>query len=162
MGRTGTGAKAGAVAGIVYGAIASVISYYTLLSSKAQILSTIQNGLPANSPLTPDQVYQLALDIAPIVAVVAGIVLGMVVGLVFGWRAESMPGRSYLAKGLSLGIMFWFLFSVLFGLGDLQYGVTIYLTGLATGIVPALIFGSLLGFLYGRFLPKSEPGAVQQ
>jgi len=157
MGSAVTGLKAGVLAGIVYGAILAVISYFSVQGMKDTIIASIQNALPANSTITAEGAYELALTLAPVAAVIVGILGGLLLGAIYGWLVEKIPGGSYSVKGLFFGVALWFIFSVLLGLGNLEYGVVDYLTGLATGIVPALIFGFILGYLYGRFLPKPKP-----
>jgi hypothetical protein len=161
MGSAVTGLKAGVVAGVIYGVIAAILSYISILSLKDTVISSIQNSLPANSSITAEQVYQIAVMVAPVVAVIGGIIIGLLLGAIYGWAVERIPGGSFVIKGLFFGLVFWLIFSVLLGAGNLQYGLVDYLSGLATGIVPALVFGTILGYLYGRFLPKPEPAPAQ-
>jgi hypothetical protein len=75
MGSTGNGAKAGLIAGIAYGAIIGVVSYFTLLSIKSTVITSIAKSLPSNTPFTPDQLFNIALIVAPIFVVIAGLVV---------------------------------------------------------------------------------------
>jgi vacuolar-type H+-ATPase subunit I/STV1 len=161
MGSAVTGLKAGLVGGVAYGAIAAILSYVSVLSLKSTIMSSIQNSLPANSPITANQVYQIALVIAPVAAVIVGILGGLLLGAIYGWVVERIPGGSFVIKGLFFGLVLWFIFSVLVGAANLEYGLLDYLSGLATGIVPAVVFGAILGYLYSRFLPKPEAAPAQ-
>ncbi|MGA2663510.1 MAG: hypothetical protein ABSF83_00995 [Nitrososphaerales archaeon] len=161
MGSAGKGAVAGLVAGVVYGIFLAISSYYVLLSDKSTIVSAIGKSLPANSTVaseyTPDQLYDIALVAAPVVAAVLGVVGGLVVGAVYGWAVERIPGRTPVVKGVVVGLCLWLLLSVLIGLRDLfSYGVGYYLSGVGTGLVEALVFGVLLGYVYGRLIRPKE------
>ena len=53
-------------------------------------------------------------------------------------------------------IVLWLIVSVAGGIGNLQYGAGTYLSGVGVGLVIALVFGFLLGSLYGRFSRPKE------
>ena len=161
MGSAGKGAIAGLVAGVVYGVFLAVSSYFVLLSDKSTVISEIGKSLPANSTVasqyTPDQLYDIALVAAPVVAAILGVVGGLVVGAVYGRVVERIPGRTPLFKGVVVGLGLWLLLSVLVGLRDLfSYGAGYYLSGVGTGLVEALVFGVLLGYVYGRLVRPRE------
>ena len=121
MGSTGNGAKAGIVAGIAYGVILAVVSYFTLLSIKSTVITAITKALPANSQFTPDQLFNIALVVAPIFVVIVGVVGGLILGAIYGKVLERIPGKSPVIEGSH--IRMWscgFLVSVLGGLGDLR------------------------------------------
>lgn len=153
----GTGAKAGIVAGIAYGVILAVVSYFTLLSIKSTVIAAITKALPANSQFTPDQLFNIALDVAPIFVVIVGVVGGLILGAIYGKVLERIPGKSPVMKGVIFGLVLWFLASVLGGLGNYgQYGAEYYLSQVGSGLVGALVFGVLLGYFYGRFSRPKE------
>ena len=157
MGNTGNGAKAGLVAGIAYGAVLAVTSYFALISMKSAVIADLTSSLPSNSPFTPDQLFNIALYLAPVVVVIAGIIGGLILGAIYGKLIERIPGGSPIIKGIIFGAVLWFLVSVLGGIGDLgQYGVEYYVANVGAGLVGALIFGVLLGYFYGRFMKPKE------
>lgn len=153
MGKVATGAKAGVASGVVYGSISAVFGYMTLVLMKEEIISMIAATLPSDFPITTEQLYSIALIGVP-ASFVAGIIIGVILGLIYGWAYDRIPGRTAVAKGLVIGIVLWVIVSVLLGSGNLQLGITYYLTSLGVGLVSALIFGVLLGFFYGKFTPS--------
>jgi hypothetical protein len=159
MGNTGNGVKAGVIAGIVYGIVLGVFSYFAVIAEKATIIAAVTKSLPANSPFTPDQLYGIVMLVTPGVAAVAGVIGGIIIGAIYGWLYEKIPGRTSIAKGIAVGIIIWVLVSVVGGAQNLQYGITVYLTGVGVGIVGALLFGTLLGYFFGRLSrpPKVDP-----
>ncbi len=157
MGSTGNGAKAGLVAGVAYGIVLGIVSYFTLVSIKSTVITDITNSLPANSTFTPDQVYNIALLIAPVFVIIVGVIGGLILGAIYGKLLERIPGGSPVIKGIIFGLVLWLLSSVIGGLGNLgEYGLEYYLANLGTGLVGALIFGVLLGYFYGRFIRPKE------
>lgn len=162
MGNTGNGVKAGVVAGLIYGIVLGISSYFTVIADKATIIAAITSSLPASSPFTPDQLYGIVMLVTPAVAAVGGIIGGIIVGAIYGWIYEKIPGRTSVIKGVIVAIVLWVLVSVIGGVGNLQYGVVVYLTDVGTGIVFALLFGFLLGYFFGRFSrpPKLDPAVA--
>jgi F0F1-type ATP synthase assembly protein I len=151
MGNATDGAKAGVVAGIPYGIIEAIVAYFALLSMKSTVISTIGSKLPPNTTLTANQVFGIALLVAPVAAVIAGVVVGLILGAIYGWLFDRIPGGKPVIKGLIFGVVFWLLVSVVGGVGNLQEGTVYYLTSAGSGLLTALLFGVLLGYFYGRF-----------
>ena len=162
MGSAVNGVKAGVVAGVIYGVILAVSSYFTVVSEKSIIESAISKNLPSNSPFTVAQLYGIVLLAAPVVAVIGGIAGGITVGAAYGRLFERIPGGSSTVRGIVVGIVLWFILSVLGGLGNLQYGIITYLSGVGVGLVSAIIFGFLLGYFYGRFMKPKETYELKQ
>jgi len=154
LGRIGTGAKAGVVSGIVYGAISAVFAYISSPMIKEQMMAVIEETLPPNSLVTTEQIYEFLLIFGAVVTVIVGVVTGVILGVVYGWGYEKFPGGNSIYKGLVFGIILWVIVDVLLGLGNLQYGTTYFALSLAWGLVIALIFGALLGVFYDKFTPK--------
>jgi hypothetical protein len=151
LGNTVNGVKAGLVAGILYGIVLAILSYFTVMSEKSTIIAAITKNMPANTSFTPEQLYGIALIAAPVVATIGGIIGGLIIGAIYGRLFEKIPGGSSTIKGILVGIVLWVLISVIGGAGNLQYGIGSYLTGIGVGLVSALLFGFLLGYFYGRF-----------
>ncbi len=154
MGRIGTGAKAGLVSGVVYGAISSITTYIMVLFAKEEIISAIRESLPQDFPITAEQLFEFALIFSPIFVVIVGVVAGVILGVIYAWGYEKVPGGNSIFKGLVFGIILWVIIDVLLRLGNIQYGTTYFALSLAWSLVIALIFGALLGIFYDKFTPK--------
>jgi uncharacterized protein DUF6789 len=157
VGSAGNGAKAGVVAGIAYGIILAIVSYFTLISIKSSVISAISRSLPSNTPFTPEELFGIALLLTPVIVVIVGVIGGVILGAIYGKLIERIPGGSPVIKGIIFGAILWVLVSVLGGLGNLsQYGVEYYLVQIGAGLAGALLFGVLLGYFYGRFMRPKE------
>ena len=154
MGRIGTGAKAGVVSGVVYGIISSITTYMTVLFTKEEVISAIRASLPLDSPITAEQLFDFVLVLSPIFVILLGLVVGVILGVLYGWGYEKIPGRNSIYKGLVIGVIFWIIFFVLLGLGNLQYGISYFMVNLTWDLVISLVFGVLLGVFYDKFTPK--------
>lgn len=159
MGSTGNGVKAGVIAGLIYGILLGVLSYFTVASDKTNVIATISNSLPANSPFTAEQLYGIVLLITPAITAVGGVIGGIIVGALYGKLFERIPGGTSMVRGIFVGLILWVILSVLGGLGNLRYGLLVYLGDAAIGVGGALLFGFLLGYLYARFTrsPVMDP-----
>ena len=156
MGSASNGAKAGVVAGVAYGILLSIVSYFTLLSIKDSVISVLSQDLPPSSPFTPEQLFGIALLLAPVIAAVVGVIGGLILGAIYGKLIEKIPGKSPVMKGIIFGAVLWLLVSVLGGYSNIQYGLEYYLVQVGTGLAGALLFGVLLGYFYGRFMRPKE------
>jgi hypothetical protein len=156
MGRSVDGAKAGLVAGIPYGIILAIASYFTTLALKQVIIQALTNDIPSNSPFTPRQLYGIALLVDPIVVTIGGVLGGLVLGAIYGWAFPRLPGGRPVVKGIIFGMILWVLLSVLGGLGNIQYSLGYYFVQVGVGLGASLIFGWLLGYFYGRFSRPKE------
>ena len=154
MGRIGTGAKAGLVSGVVYGAMSAVFAYISLLMIKEQMMVVIEETLLPDSLVTAEQIYEFLLIFGAVFVVIVGVVTGVILGVVYGWAYEKIPGGNSIYKGLVFGIILWAIIDVLLGIGNVQYDTTYFVLSLAWGLVIALIFGALLGIFYDKFTPK--------
>jgi hypothetical protein len=157
LGSASTGAKAGLLAGILYGVVLAVLSYVTLTADKSQIVSVLSKNLPANTPFTPEELYGLTLLLGPVVAAGEGLIGGLIVGAIYGKLFERIPGNTALVKGILVAFVLWFVLSVLAGLGNLEYGVGVYLRSVGVDLLSALLFGVLLGYFFGRFTRPRDP-----
>jgi hypothetical protein len=156
MGSASNGAKAGVVAGIAYGILLSIVSYFTLISIKSTVISVLSQNLPSNSPFTPEQLFGIALLLTPVIVAVAGVIGGLILGVIYGKLIEKIPGKSPVIKGIIFGTVLWLLVSVLGGYNNIGYGLEYYLVQVGTGLAGALLFGVLLGYFYGRFMRPKE------
>ena len=157
MGSASNGAKAGVVAGVAYGILLSIVSYFTLLSIKSSVISVLSQNLPPSSPFTPEQLFGIALLLTPVIVAVGGVIGGLILGAIYGKLIEKIPGRSPVMKGIIFGAVLWLLVSVLGGgYSNLRYGLEYYLVQVGTGLAGALLFGVLLGYFYGRFMRPKE------
>ena len=154
MGRLGTGAKAGLVSGVVYGAMSAVFAYISSPMIKEQMMVVIEETLLPDSLVTAEQIYEFALIFGAVFAVIVGVVAGVILGAVYGWGYEKVPGGNSIYKGLVLGIILWIIIDVLLGIGNVQYDITYFVLSLAWSLIIALVFGALLGVFYDKFTPK--------
>jgi len=154
LGRLGTGAKAGLVSGVVYGAMSAVFAYISSPMIKEQMMVVIEETLLPDSLVTAEQIYEFALIFGAVFAVIVGVVAGVILGAVYGWGYEKVPGGNSIYKGLVLGIILWIIIDVLLGIGNVQYDITYFVLSLAWSLVIALVFGALLGVFYDKFTPK--------
>jgi len=154
LGRVGTGAKAGVVSGVVYGAFSAVFAYISSSMIKEQMMAFIEETLPPNSLVTVEQVYEFLLIFGAVFTVIIGVVTGVIIGAIYGWGYEKIPVGNSIYKGLIFGIILWVIIDVLLGFGNLQYGTTYFALSLAWDLVIALVFGALLGVFYDKFTPK--------
>ncbi len=75
-----------------------------------------------------------------------------------------IPGKSTAVKGLVFGFILWILLNVLFGIPNIgTYCLTYYLFGISGGIIAALVFGYLIGTLFGKwnFSPIKQEEELQ-
>jgi len=150
-----TGLKAGALSGVIDGVILAPISYYMVLLMKDEIISGIEASLPAGSPFTPQQLFDLVLIMVPIFAIIGGLIAGLILGAIYAWTYNKIPGKTPFLKGLVYGAILWVIFGLLLGLSNLlQYGIIPYLMSVAETLVASMVFAALLGVFYGRFTPK--------
>ncbi len=159
MGSVSGGIKSGVIAGIAYGVIVAIIGVIAIMSLKAEILSSIGTYLSKYPTLkvTAEEIYNLAVVITPIAGIVEGIIGGLIFGAIFGVVEHRLPGSTPKIKGIIFGIFLWIVFSLLFGLLNLaEYGFEYYGLSAAGGLIAAVVYGFVLGVLYGRFVPSSE------
>ena len=149
MGKASTGAKAGLLSGLIYSAINAALAYYSVLRLKEFIISTIEENLPPNTPVSAEQAYNLALMMAPIGAFIFGLLLAVIIGAIFGFLYERLPGGRGVSKGVFMGVALWVI-SLILNLRSM-YMPTIWFS-LISGLILSLIYGVLLGGLYDRFV----------
>jgi len=99
--------------------------------------------------------------IAPIGLIIEGINGGLILGVIFCLAVHKLPGRNDKVKGIAFGIILWLLFDVLLGVGNRsELGNTYYLLTVIAGVIGVVIYGYLLGLLFGKWWV--EPSTVTQ
>ena len=165
MGRGSTGAKAGAVAGILYGAVLAVLTEIILNVDKSSIMSALSVYAKEFSSsvitISASSLYNSEVIIEPVALVIEGIIGGLILGAIFGLAVHRIPGRNDKVKGIAFGIILWLLFDVLFGfLSRSEYGNTYYVLTVIAGLVSVVIYGYVLGVLFGKWWV--EPSSQKQ
>jgi len=79
---------------------------------------------------------------------IAGAIVGAIFGTIFAAAYNRLPGAKSILKGLSLGLVWW----IVVGLG-LSYllGTEIEIYHIASSLISALVWGSLIGFFWDRY-----------
>ena len=145
----GRGATSGAIAGVVLGIILAVLYYIVFLSLTSTIKSAIQ-GTTLPSGVTIDQVFILALTFLIVGVVLGSIIIGVILGVVFAAVHNMyMKGQSLAMRGLVFGVIIW-LIGLGFNVGNFYYGTAYVVSSVVIGLVGSLLYGYLLGTLYGR------------
>lgn len=126
----GSGAKAGAVYGFITVIIGIIYAYATLA--------------PGYTIYT-----ERALSLV-FAYVIAGAIVGVIFGMIYAAAYNHLPGAKSIVKGASLGIAWW----LVIGLG-LMYllGSAIDAAHIVSSLISALIWGTLVGFFWGRYNP---------
>jgi hypothetical protein len=159
MGKVGTGAKAGSVAGLAYGILDAIFALITLTIFKSDIMKALSKEITAsNIPITAAKLYSFTLDSAVIGGIIGGLIIGIILGIIFAYVHNKIPSKNIVIKGEIFGVILWIIFSVLLGALDIGiYGTTYYLTAIAFDIIPLLVFGFVLGTLYNKWDVKDQP-----
>jgi hypothetical protein len=152
----GRGIKAGAAVAAVY-LIIAVILELTGLSYQVSVITAAGLGIHLELTYFPFVIY----------SILAYIVRGIIFGAVFAALYDFLPGTTTVKKGVVLSAFLWILSAVgliyttpgwpTSGGHTSMAGITVSLSsvGLAlAGIISALAFGALTGFLWGRFRGK--------
>ena len=165
MGRGSTGAKAGAVAGILYGAVLAVLTEIILYVEKSSIMSALSVYAKEFSTsvitISASSIYNSEVTIAPVGLIIEGIIGGLILGAIFGVAVHRIPGRNDKVKGIAFGLILWILFDVLLGLlSRSEYGNTYYVLTVVAGLVSVVIYGYVLGVLFGKWWV--EPSSQKQ
>ncbi|MHB1470312.1 MAG: DUF6789 family protein [Thermoplasmataceae archaeon] len=165
MGRGSTGAKAGVVAGIAYGILGAIFTLVILIVDKSAIIAALDAYASTLSSLglktSGSALYSTELLTAPVGAVIEGIVGGIILGAIFGLAVHKIPGRNDKVKGMVFGFILWFIFTVLMGLfSRTEFGNTYYLLTVLTGLVSVVVYGYILGALFGKWW--GEPSSQVQ
>jgi hypothetical protein len=120
------GAKAGLVAGGIWGIITAVET-------------TLATGLFGPSVL---------------IFAILRLAWGFILGLAFAALADRiMPARSYRIKGVVFGLTLGFV-ELALNLASLVTGIADVGFNLVVGLISSLIFGYVLGYSYGWFAPR--------
>lgn len=153
MAQFGRGAKAGVLAGLISGVISGVFLYLELQVYKSQIITTIQNALPAGSNLDASALANFAILFVPVVMIFGGLIGGLILGLIFAAVQDKyMKRQSLPIRGLIFGLIL-FVIDIALNLGSVNYGPGALASGLVFSLIGSLIFGYLLGLFFQKFGP---------
>ena len=150
MGKVGTGAIAGAIAGLAWGILGDMVG----LISKT--LFKIVAGHAAS--INVAALYNQALNQAIIIRrIIGGLIIGIILVIIFAYAHNKIPGKNMVVKGEVFGLILWIIFGVLIGLIGISFGIVYYLILLLSNIIPLLVFGFILGVLYNKWEIKDKP-----
>ena len=155
MGNGGIGAKAGLIAGPLYGIISGIGSYALLIVYKAQEMKYLAASITSAEKslgITAATLYSIQLETAIIGGIIGGLIIGLILGFIFGHIYKKLPGRSDILKGVSFGIILWLIFNV--GIGSFNIkalGITYYISSVGIGIIGVIVYGYLLGYFFGKW-----------
>jgi len=149
LGKVKTGAKAGGISGIIYGAITAFLVYLTYTLSKEEVLSEILMYLEtlSDSQITVEEYYNGLLIIGPISSFILGILIGLIFGIIFAFFYDRIPGKNYWSKAIFYGIILWLILFV-FGLYIPLWLPFEY--NLAISLILSWVLCLLIGFIYNR------------
>jgi hypothetical protein len=152
------GIEAGVVTGIIYLVVYVVVGVILMYESLYLTRLLDAAGLsPVESPLYPFIFSSLGI--------VSNVVRGIVFGAVFATLYNFLPGTKNVIKGVVLSLFLWIVtvIEVVYttpgwaGIRGIFYGGTVVLSSVSlvlVGIISALVFGALTGFLWDRFRGK--------
>ena len=151
-------AKAGAVAGVIYGFLSAIAGIIYMVVMREEVISTIRTALSAygDLPITAEDVYPMSLVGAIPGGLINGLIVGVILAFVFAIIYKELIGKNSMIKGLCFSI----LILIAVGLGEmaapgLSAGIILlnsrFLPSLALGVLFFLAYGYLLGMFYDRF-----------
>jgi len=143
LGKVLRGIKAGALAGLSFSLLSSILLYFLLLSLKEDILLLLEQVSIPNIPL--EEVYNLILFFSPIIFGVASFLFGILTGIIYSYLEGKIPINNPLLKGITFSIIIWILLSLIPSLPFSPFGFNYLL------IIPSILYGIILGFFYNRF-----------
>jgi len=130
------------------------------------VIAVIFAAIYHNSLSIPDFIYAAGLGISPVIlSILPYIVRGIIFGAVFAVLYDFLPGTASIVKGVVLSLFLWIVavIEIIYtmpewsGFRGTYYGGTVVLSSvgmLFVGIMSALVFGTLTGFLWDRFRGK--------
>ncbi len=126
------GATAGLRAGVIFGVILAIMGV-------VYVYATLAPGYIIRT----ERVIGLIIGYA-----IAGGIVGIIFGAIYATAYKHLPGGKSILKGLSLGIVWWIVVGL--GIGYIL-GNAIDAYYVATSLISALIWGSLIGFFWDRY-----------
>ncbi len=160
MAEYGRGAKAGLVAGIVWGITVAVLLISLLTIFKSDVLNSISTVPTVN--MTPDQLYTITLEFGAGFAVLTGIIGGVVLGAVFAAVYQFyLKSSSIRIRGLVFGIVLWLIDLGINGTGGSASGVEYFTISIIGYLAASLLYGYLLGYLFERFTSR-RPSVLEE
>jgi len=144
MGTTGKSMIAGFVATVV-------LSVFMVIKMKMGVMP----DLNVIKMMTTMAHGMLGTPAVPIVGWVMHFMIGTVVwGVLFALIGKSLPGGGYVSKGLSFGVLAWVLMMVMVmpmaGAGF--FGLSLGIMAPVMTLMLHLVYGAVLGGLYGKLL----------
>lgn len=151
MGKIRDGAKSGLISGALFAIMEAAVIAFLMLYFKGSILSVMGMGLPTNSALSVNGIYNILVISDVLIGVLFGITLGMVLGIFFGIFSERIPGRNYVTKGIVLGVVLWLVIHVTLDyFENFKYGASFYVVDILLGLITSLVYGGLVATLFKR------------
>ncbi len=128
----------------------------SLMQDKAAFESIVQQEIASGTinGTTPEQAYNLALEVGAILPLFIGVLFGLIFGVIFARIAlKFLSSQTLPIRGAAFGAILWVVYEFLLGSFDV--------VSIVTSIGASLVAGYLLGYLYDRFAPRS-PGTFQE
>ncbi len=148
------GLKSGTIAGLAYGVVNAILAYIILIELRSSIIAALNKYLSQHSNLisiSAQNLYDLALITTPVAEVIVGIILGLIFGALFGIMYNKIPFSSPVGKGLLFSFFIWLILNVGIEAANIgTYGFTYYIVSAGLSLIGAVVYGLLLGYLYGR------------
>ncbi|MBN2042650.1 MAG: hypothetical protein JW754_02490 [Candidatus Aenigmarchaeota archaeon] len=151
-------AKAGAVAGVIYGFLTAIAGIVYMVMMKEEVITTIRTALSAygNLPITAEDLYPMSLAGAIPGGLINGLIVGIILAFVFAIIYNELIGKNSMIKGVCFSVL------ILIGIGigemaapGISAGLILlnsrFLPSLALGVIFFLAYGYLLGMFYDRF-----------
>ncbi len=151
-------AKAGAVAGVIYGFLTAIAGMVYMVMMREEVISSIRTALSGygNLPITAEDIYPMALMGAIPGGLINGLIVGIILAFVFAVLYNELIGKNSMIKGLCFSV----LILIAVGIGEmaaprLSAGLILlnsnFLPSLALGVIFFLAYGYLLGMFYDKF-----------
>lgn len=102
-------------------------------------------------------IYQMML-IGSFIRIIAGaFISALIFSYIYSAAYNKLPGSTSLKKGISLGFIYWIIFSVIIGsFLTLRYDEIYYIITVLDGIIAALFFGLLISYFWDKYSESKE------
>ncbi len=138
------GVKAGALAGLIQGVIATGIFAATFDWLISSLITTVPPGLDLE---TYKQLLYFSLVYG---SAVSGLINGIIMGVIFAIIYDYLPTEKPIYKAFTMGILFWIISLALVAgiLAPIWIGIQF--------VLGVIIFGYLLGYFWTKFGGATE------